>query len=106
MVTTKHRPTTTHRRRWPVGTRMRLVARDALVDRMQRRDFTNRKLAGYAECAPGTIDNLVNGRTQSLQNPDTARRICEVLDVPLDVFFVPEASSATVRTTKRAAVAA
>lgn len=89
-----------------MGTRLQLVARDALVDRMGRRGFTNRKLASYAECAPGTIDNLVNGTTSYLNKPAVAERICEVLDVPLDVYFVPVASSATPRTTKRQEIAA
>ncbi len=67
--------------------RMQLVARDALVDRMDRKGFSNRRLAKYAECAPGTIDNLVSGRTQSVNNPRTAELICEALDVPMDIFF-------------------
>lgn len=74
--------------------RMQLVARDALIDRMDRKGFSNRRLAKYSECAPGTIDNLVGGRTQSVNNPRTAELICEALDVPLDVFFVPEISNA------------
>lgn len=101
--TRKHR---TNRRRWPTGMRMKLVARDALIVRMERKEFSNRRLAKYAECAPGTIDNLVNGRTESLQKPRTAELICEALDVPLDVFFVPAISSDTKRTTSRRKVAA
>ena len=73
--------------------RLQLVARDALIDRMDRKGFSNRRLAKYAECAPGTIDNLVGARTQSVNNPRTAELICEALDVPLDVFFVPEISN-------------
>lgn len=77
-----------------MGTRMQLVARDALIDRAERRQWSNRRLAKYAECAPGTIDNLLSGKTQSLNNPRTAVLICEALDVPLDVFFVPTKTSA------------
>ena len=81
--------------------RMQLVARDALIDRMDRKGFSNRRLAKYAECAPGTIDNLVNARTQSVNNPRTAELICEALDVPLDVFFVPEISNTARRNAVR-----
>lgn len=86
--------------------RMKLVARDALIDRMERKEFSNRRLAKYAECAPGTIDNLVSGRTESVQKPRTAELICEALDVPMDVFFVPAISSETRRTASRRKVAA
>lgn len=89
-----------------MGTRMQLVARDALIDRMSRRGISNRKLSEIARCAPGTIDNLINGRTAYLNKPEVADRICDYLDVPLDVFFVPLASTATVRTTKPQRVAA
>ena len=101
--TRKHR---TNRKRWPSGMRMKLVARDALISRMDRKEFSNRRLAKYAECAPGTIDNLVNGRTESVQKPRTAELICEALDVPLDVFFVPAISSETRRTASRSRMAA
>jgi len=82
--------------------RMKLVARDALIDRMDRKGWSNRRLAKYAECSPGTIDNLVLGRTQSLNTGRTADLICEALDVPVDIFFVPEISSSTSRTVTRA----
>lgn len=76
--------------------RMKLVARDALAARMERKGFSNRRLAKYAGCAPGTIDNLLRGDTQALNNKKVAERICEALDVfPMDIFFVPETSSTT-----------
>ena len=78
-----------------MGVRLKLVARDALVDRMERRGWSRRRLAKYSECAPGTIDNLVSGRTQAVNKGRTAELICEALDVPIDVFFVPEISSNT-----------
>lgn len=87
----------TSRKRWTHGMRMKLVARDALADRMDRKNFSNRRLARYSECAPGTIDNLLSGRTQAVNNPRTAELICEALDVPMDIFFVPEISSDTRR---------
>ncbi|NIL77677.1 hypothetical protein RhoFasB10_03828 [Rhodococcus sp. B10] len=89
-----------------MGMRMKLVARDALLDRMIRKDFSNRRLAKYAECAPGTIDNLLNGRTQAVNKPRTAELICEALDVPLDVFFVPEISNNERQSTARRKVPA
>lgn len=101
---TRRRRVATRRRRWPVGQRLRLVARDALETRMERKGFSNRRLARYAECAPGTIDNLLAGRTQSVNNGRTAELICEALDVPLDVFFVPENTSGTRQNTKRRVV--
>ncbi|WP_207219347.1 helix-turn-helix transcriptional regulator [Zhihengliuella halotolerans] len=69
---------------------------------MERKGWSNRRLAKYAECAPGTIDNLLCGRTQSLNKGRTAELICEALDVPLDVYFVPEISSNTSENVKRA----
>ncbi len=79
-----------------MGMRMKLVARDALIDRMDRKNFSARRLAKYAECSPGTIDNLLTGRTQAVNRPRTAELICEALDVPRDVFFVPELPSAAI----------
>ena len=79
--------------------RAQLVARDSLVERMERKGFTNRRLAKYAECAAGTIDNLVGGRTQSLNKPRVAELICEALDVPFDFFFVSEISRTTTQVT-------
>lgn len=76
---------------------MKLVARDALIDRMDRKGWSNRRLAKYADCSPGTIDNLILGRTQSLNHGRTAELICEALDVPVDIFFIPEISSNTSR---------
>lgn len=87
--------------------RMKLVARDSLIERMDRKGFSNRRLAKYAEVSPGTIDNLVLGRTQSVQNGRTAELICEALDVPLDIYFVPEISSNASRSvTQRESMAA
>lgn len=84
----------------------KLVSRDVLVKRMIAKGFSNRRLARYAECAPGTIDNLVSGRTAGVQSERVAKLICEALDVPLDVFFVPSASSTARQIAKRGEVAA
>lgn len=84
--------------------RMKLVARDAMAVRMERKSFSNRRLAKYAGCAPGTIDNLLSGKTQALNSRKVAERICEALDVyPIDIFFVPEVPSNARRSTSRRA---
>jgi transcriptional regulator with XRE-family HTH domain len=72
---------------------MRLVARGILIDQMMRKGWSNRGLAEFVGCAPGTIDNLVSGRTQSVNGLRTAQLISEALEVPLGVFFVPVLSS-------------
>lgn len=77
--------------------RMRLVARDILLHQMARKGWSNRALAEFVGCAPGTIDNLVAGRTQSLNGRRTAQLISEALGLPVEVFFVPVLSSAAVR---------
>ncbi|WP_313812397.1 helix-turn-helix transcriptional regulator [Glutamicibacter sp.] len=82
--------------------RMKLiVSPESLADRMDRKDFSNRELAKYAEVSPGTIDNLVRGDTKSVNKGRTAELICKALDVPLDVYFVPEISSTASETGKR-----
>lgn len=77
--------------------RMKLVARDSLIERMDRKGWSNRRLAKYAEVSPGTIDNLVTGRTKSVNHGRAAELICEALDVPVDVYFVAEISSSASR---------
>src|SRR5579859_3546427 len=83
---TRHR---TYRRGWHAVMRFKLVARDALIDAMTRQGWSNRGLAEYVGCAPGTIDNLVACKTQSVSRARTARLICRALDVPVEVFFTP-----------------
>ncbi|KHL01152.1 hypothetical protein LK10_17060 [Sinomonas humi] len=77
--------------------RMKLVARDILLHQMARKGWSNRALAEFAGCAPGTIDNLVAGRTQSLNSRRTAQLISEALGLPVEVFFVPVLSSSATR---------
>jgi transcriptional regulator with XRE-family HTH domain len=74
--------------------RMRLVARDILVDQMARKGWTNRSLADFVGCAPGTIDNLVTGRTRSVNGQRRAQLISKALGLPVEIFFVPVLSSA------------
>ena len=74
--------------------RMRLIVPPAIVaDRMEIKGFSNRRLARYAEVAPGTIDNLLRGDTKSVNKARTAELICEALDAQLDLYFLPEISS-------------
>lgn len=73
-----------------MGVRLRLINHEAFVERMNRKRFSNRQLAKQAKVAPGTIDNLVRRRTQSVNCARTAQLICQALDVPVDLFFVSE----------------
>jgi transcriptional regulator with XRE-family HTH domain len=81
--------------------RFKLVARDVLIDVMNRQGWTNRGLAEYVGCAPGTIDNLISGKTQSVNEARTARLICRALDVPADVIFTPPIPSVARQNGKR-----
>lgn len=79
--------------------RMRLIVPPGiLADRMEIKGFSNRRLAKYAEVAPGTIDNLLRGDTKSVNKGRTAELICEALDAQLDLYFLPEISSSTIET--------
>lgn len=82
---------------------MKLVARHILVDQMARKGWSNRGLAEFVGCAPGTIDNLVAGRTQSVNGQRTAKRISEALELPVEVFFVPVLSSIAIHNGNRSA---
>ncbi|MFJ2618203.1 hypothetical protein [Glutamicibacter sp. NPDC087344] len=76
---------------------MKLIVPPAiLADRMEVKGFSNRRLAKYAEVAPGTIDNLLRGATKSVNKGRTAELICEALDAQLDLYFLPEISSVAV----------
>lgn len=75
---------------------MRLIVPPGiLADRMGVKGFSNRRLAKYAEVAPGTIDNLIRGDTKSVNKGRTAELICEALDAQLDLYFLPEIPSNT-----------
>ncbi|WP_141748231.1 helix-turn-helix transcriptional regulator [Brachybacterium sp. HMSC06H03] len=89
----------TNRRRWgSMPNRMLLIAPAALAEQMEMRGWSNRRLAKYAECAPGTIDNLMNGRTKGVNNPRTAELICEAMGLPMSLVFAPEKSTAVCQT--------
>lgn len=86
--------------------RMLLIAPAALAEQMEMRDWSNRRPAKYAECAPGTIDNLMNGRTKGANNPRAAELICEAMGLRLSLVFAPEESTATCRSGMPAKTAA
>lgn len=109
MITTSTRQprrVVTPRRRWPVGVRLRLVQRESLIDQMVKKGFSNRRLARYADCAPGTIDNLLTGRTQALNKGRTAELICEALGLDVRLYFMPEISSTARQIDQRRKVSA
>lgn len=86
--------------------RMLLIAPAALAEQMDTRGWSNRRLAKYAECAPGTIDNLRSGRTKGVNNPRTAELICEAMGLPLSLVFMPEKSNTACHSGMRAKTAA
>lgn len=88
----------TNRRRWPSKMRMRLIVPPGiLADRMEIKQFSNRRLARYAEVSPGTIDNLLRGDTKSVNKGRTAELICEALDAQIDLYFLPEIPSVAIQ---------
>ena len=103
------------RRRWPKGAWMRLVSRERLVafvgfDKDNPRvnatkKMSNRELALRANVSNGFIDHLTSGRRSSCK-PETARRIAEALEVPIDVLFVVHVPSTSTTGAKRQEVAA
>jgi transcriptional regulator with XRE-family HTH domain len=72
---------------------MKLIARDSLIYRMETKGFSRSSLAAYAQVSLGTIDNLIVGRTRSVNRDETAKLICRALDVPVDVYFESENSN-------------
>jgi|SRR5665647_2458596 len=103
------------RRRWPKGTWMRLVSAERLrsfVGPEPTKKMSGRQLALRVinpdtgrPIHPSFIDHLVSGRKTSCK-PRIAERIAEVLEVPLDVLFIPRVPSATQVSAKRQTVAA
>lgn len=100
--------------RWPKGTYMRLVSKEALrAFLITQKDIeahragtpiphkmTQRGLADRVGVHPSFINHLTSGRRRCLE-PETATRIAEVLNVPVEVLFVPVAPSAKRQTTHR-----
>jgi hypothetical protein len=92
-------------RRWPKGTYMQLINPDRLrsfVGPEPSKKMSGRRLARYIEVHPSFVDHLISGRRRSCKN-NTAERIAEALDVPLEILFVPVTPSATGQATKQSA---
>lgn len=61
----------------------------AFVGPENTKKISGRKLARAIGCHPSFIDHLLMGRRRSC-TPVVAQRISEVLEVPLEVLFMPE----------------
>ena len=88
------------RRRWPKGTWMKLQSPDTLRALMAQRGFSYDRLARYAGVSKSFVSHLTSGRKTTCK-PETAQRIAEALDIPLEILFVPSLSAdsgQTVRT--------
>ena len=60
----------------------------AFVGPEETKKISGRKLARGAGCHPSFIDHLLQGRRTSC-TPIMANRIAEILEVPLEVLFMP-----------------
>lgn len=92
--------------RWPKGTYMRLVSKEALkAFLITQQDIeahksgapiphkmTQRGLADRIGVHPSFINHLTSGRRKQCE-PETAARISEVLQVPVEILFVPLVST-------------
>lgn len=99
--------------RWPKGTYMRLVSKEALrAFLITQKDIeahkagaaiphkmTQRGLADRVGVHPSFINHLTSGRRRCLE-PETATRIAEVLNVPVEVLFEPISPSAKRQATR------
>lgn len=79
-------------KRWPKGTWMRLQSRHTLKALMAQRSFSLERLARYSGCSKSMVSHLTAGR-KSTCTPELAERIAEALEVPLEILFVPHAST-------------
>lgn len=82
-------------KRWPKGTWMKLASAEllrAFVGPEENKKTSGRRLARAAGCHPSFIDHLLAGRKSSC-TPVMAQRIAEVLEVPVEVLFVPSIPS-------------
>lgn len=93
------------RKRWPKGTWMRLRSGLLLRDIMDRQHLSNADIALHAKVQRTFISALVNERRTSCK-PETAERIAERLNVPIEVLFVPKTSAVSGSNSKREANAA
>lgn len=82
----------THRKRWPRGTWMRLKDGKILRGMMDHQRLSNADVAAHARCGRTFISALVNGRRTSC-TPAVAVRIAERLGVPVEVLFDPKESA-------------
>lgn len=80
------------RKRWPKGTWMRLTSGKILRGLMDTKNLSNADIALSCGVGRTFISALVNERRTSC-TPKVAQRIAERLEVPLEVLFVPKASS-------------
>jgi len=79
-------------KRWPKGTWMRLRSAEllrAFVGPEPSKKLSGRRLARAIGCHPSFVDHLLSGRRRSC-TPVIARRISEVLEVPLEILFDPQ----------------
>lgn len=96
----------THRR-WKRGTWMKLTSPERLRAFVgdPRKDaskkMSGRRLARYADVHPSFIDHLLSGRSTTCK-PQTAERIAEALEVPLEILFTPHVPSDARQTTRTA----
>lgn len=88
--------------RWAKGTYMKLVSAETLREfvltqddidaykagKPMRNKMSQRHLAKIIGCSPGFINHLTSGRATSC-SPEKAVRMCEALNVPLKVLFLP-----------------
>lgn len=71
---------------------VRLISPDSLRQYMRFRHLTIREVARRAGCSRSLVGFLVKG-TRKTCGPDTARRIAEAVDCPVEALFVPRISN-------------
>ena len=73
---------------------MKLTSVDNLLGLMERKDFTQARLARYAGVSRQFIWQVVTGK-KSTMTPRVAENIAEALGVPVGMLFVPSVASKT-----------
>ena len=71
---------------------MKLESPDTLRALMAQRGFSYDRLARYAGVSKSFISHLAKGRKTTCK-PETAQRIAEALDLPLEILFTPSVSA-------------
>ena len=92
-------------RRFPKGTWMRLTSPTTLRALMAQRGFSLDRMGRYSGCSKSFISHLLAGRKATC-TPELALRIAEALDVPLDLLFVPSATTVSGQVDKKRTAAA